>query len=240
MAIADDIPRSWSLSSLAALVTIVVVPPWLAISAGASTVSVLAGAVIWFGSVMLKRFVVRGARRWSPWQNGSPIVIALMQGLVSAVVELAAAAAYLVTLPGATLIEVLGFGVGAGSAEAAYVLVLGVISPQVDEDVLRAWVDGATVSWCVRFAVPIERLFALIGHVGARGLLYVALMQATPLRFLWGVAAVSLFAAIDAVAVYGHMRRWRWHDPQTCWRAHSFFAALSLVEFALLIASFRE
>jgi hypothetical protein len=55
---------------------------------------------------------------------------------------------------------------------------------------------GARVSWCVRYAVPIERPFALIGHVGSRGLIYQAVIGGT----------VSL---IDGIAVYGVRRGWQ-------------------------------
>lgn len=241
MAEADDIPRSWTLSSLAALIGIVVVPPWLAIGLGhASWVLVVAGALIWFGSVIVKRLVFQAARRLAPGSPVSPLAVSTLQGTASAITELGAAALYLATLPSASLADVLAFGAGAGSAEAAYVLVIGILKPQIDPDELRAWVNGAAVSWCVRYAVPVERLFALIGHVGARGLLYVALMQPGPLAPLWGIVAVSLFAGIDGVAVYGHLRKWQWHDPGTCRRAHSFFAAMSTAEFTLLLLAFRQ
>ena len=239
MAVADDIPRSWSLLSLAALLLIAVAPPWLCIApGGASWRLVAAGAVIWFASVLVKRIVVAAVR---PWFRGLPLMaVAAIQGVISAVTELAPAAGFLATLPPATLPDLLAFGAGAGSAEAGYVLGIGIIWPQRDPAELAAWFKGATVSWCVRYAVPIERLFALIGHVGARGLLYVALMDRSWLGPLWGLCAVVSFAMIDGVAVYGHLRRWPWHDPAICRRAHSFFAAMSVGEFALLLIGFRS
>jgi hypothetical protein len=51
---------------------------------------------------------------------------------------------------------------------------------------------------------------------------------------------VLLFASIDAVAVYGHLRKWQWHDPGICRRAHSFFAAMSMAEFTLMLLAFRH
>jgi hypothetical protein len=241
MAATDDIPRSWTLPSLAALVIIVVAPPWLATALGdASWLTVAAGALIWFASVCVKRIVIQSARRLAPPWPLSAGMVAALQGATSALIELGAAAIYLVTLRSASLADVLAFGAGAGSAEAAYVLALGVIYPQVDPNELRAWMNGAAVSWCVRYAVPVERLFALVGHVGSRGLLYVALMQPSSLALLWGMAAVVLFALIDAVAVYGHLKQWRWHDPVICLRAHSFFAAMGMTEFALLLIAFQR
>jgi hypothetical protein len=241
MAATDDIPRSWTLPSLGALALIAVAPPCLAIALGdASWISVAAGALIWFASVCVKRIVIQSARRLAPFWPLSSGTVAALHGTASAIIELGAAAIYLSALPSASLSEVLAFGAGAGSAEAAYVLALGIIHPQVDPDELRAWMTGAAVSWCVRYAVPVERLFALIGHVGSRGLLYVALMQQSSLALLWGMAAVLLFALIDGVAVYGHLKQWQWHDPVICRRAHSFFAAVSITEFALMLVAFQR
>jgi hypothetical protein len=241
MAATDDIPRSWSLLSLAALTAIVVAPPWLMIGIGGASWSIVAaGAAIWAASVLAKRALVRGGRRLVPGWPGTATTAAVLQGGVSAVTELAPAAAYLTTLRSASLSEVLAFGIGAGAAEAAYVLALGIWKPQVDPDELLAWIEGAGVSWCVRYSVPIERLFALIGHVGARGLLYVALMHSGPFGVLWALAAITLFAAIDGVAVYGHLQRWQWSDPRVCRRAHSYFAALSVTELILLLFAFQQ
>jgi len=239
MAVADDIPRSWSIVSLAALLLLAVAPPWLCIAlGGASWRLVAAGALIWLASVLVKRLVVVAMR---PLFRGLPsMAVAAMQGVISAVTELAPAAAFLATLPSATLPDLLGFGAGAGSTEVVYVLVIGIIWPQLDQEELAAWLRGGTVSWCVRYAVPIERLFALIGHVGARGLLYVALMDRSWLGPIWGLVAAMLFAIVDGVAIYGHLHRWPWHDPLICRRAHSFFAAMSLGEFTLLLIGFRS
>jgi len=240
MAVTEDIPRSWSLLSLAALLAIAVAPPWLGIAAGhVSWQLVAAGGLIWFASVCVKRLVVRATRDPLLRLQLSPEAAAALQGLISAITELGAVAVYFATLASVSLTELIAFGAGAGSAEAVYVLSMGVFGPPVDPDKLQAWVRGAAVSWCVRYAVPIERLFALIGHIGARGLVYVALMHRGPLGLLWGLTAVLLFTAIDAVAVYGHLKKWQWHDPTTCRRAHSFFAALSLAEFLLLLVGFR-
>jgi hypothetical protein len=96
-------------------------------------------------------------------------------GVASAACELAAAAAWLTAMPPGSLVDAVGFGVGAGSAEAAYVLVLAVTGPRPSDELLAVWLRGARASWCVRYAVPIERLFAAIGHLGSRGLIYLAL-----------------------------------------------------------------
>jgi hypothetical protein len=241
MAVADDIPRGWGIASLAALVAIAIVPPWLCIvQGGASWHLVAAGALIWSASVCAKRLIVMAAARVrAAFVPLSPMAVAALQGVISAATELGAAAAYLATLPVASLVELVAFGAGAGCAEAGYVLLLGIFGPQVDEAELRAWARGAAVSWCVRYAVPIERLFALIGHIGARGLVYLALLHGSPLGALWAILAVLLFAIVDTVAVYGHLKKWQWHDPALCRPAHSFFAILGVGEFLLFLVGFQ-
>lgn len=238
MADVDDIPRHWSLASLAALVAITLVPPWLCIGpGGAPWHLVAAGAVVWFLSVVAKSRIVRALRNPALPQPGSVAANAVLQGFVSAV-ELAAAAAYLAALSALApfewrVIDMVGFGVGAGSAEAGYVLWLGVLGPKPNEEELAAWVRGARASWCVRYSVPVERLFALIGHTGSRGLIALALFGGGALSPLWAPVAVVLFAITDGVAVYGHLKQWEWHDPAICRRAQSFFALMSLVEISL-------
>ncbi|HEY0328693.1 MAG TPA: hypothetical protein VGC77_06285 [Rhodopseudomonas sp.] len=244
MADVDDIPRHWSLASLAALAAIVAIPPWLCIGpGGAPWHLVVAGAVVWFLSVVAKSRIVRALRNPALPQPGSVAANAVLQGFVSAV-ELAAAAGYLAALSALApfdwcVIDMVAFGVGAGSAEAGYVLWLGVFGPRPNEAELAAWVQGARVSWCVRYSVPVERLFALIGHTGSRGLIALSLFDAAPLALLWAPLAVVLFAITDGVAVYGHLQQWPWHDPTICRRAQSFFALMSVVEISLFAMASR-
>jgi hypothetical protein len=246
MADVDDTPRHWSLASLAALIAIAVGPPWLCIGPGGVAWHLVgAGGVVWLVSVVAKSWTVRLLRAtWLP-QPGSVRGAAVLQGLVSAILELGFAAAYLATAAAAfavdfDVIDIVGFGVGAGSAEAGYVLWLGVFGPKPNEDELAAWVRGARVSWCVRYSVPVERLFALIGHTGSRGLIALALFGPGSLAWVWAVLAVALFALVDGVAVYGHQQQWQWHDPPVCRHAQSFFALVSLVEIVLFTVGSRS
>jgi hypothetical protein len=236
MSDADDIPRRWTLSSLAALVAIAVAPPSLCIWVGGVPWHIVAfGGAIWFASVCVKRLVLSLPLRR---ERLSRVTAATLHGALSAGVELGAAAIYLATFAPASMIEVIAFGAGAGSAEAAYVLLIGVLGARPDPAEIAAWARGAAVSWCVRYTVPIERSFALIGHIGARGLVYVALQSSSPIGALWLLPAVLLFTAIDGVAVYGHLGKWNWHDPSLCRRAHALFALLSVCEAILFLIAF--
>jgi hypothetical protein len=159
-------------------------------------------------------------------------------GIISAISELSVVALYFTTWPLLSVGQV-AVGVGAGSAEAAYLLGLGVFGPRPPPDQIAAWARGAESSLCVRYRVPIERLFALIGHIGARGLVYIGLHTSLVGGVTWISVALLLFTAIDGVAVYGHLQQWKWEDPPVCRRAHLYFASVSLVEALLYIICVR-
>jgi hypothetical protein len=162
--------------------------------------------VLWFASVVGKRLLIPGlnAITGSPWIATR----AALQGALSAALELGATALYFAFFPRFSFAQVAAFGIGAGSAEAAYVLGLGLFGPRSTPTALNAWIKGARVSLCVRYSVAIERFFALLGHTGSRGLIYVGLYSSFPIAAGWVTVAVLLFALIDGVAVYGHLQNW--------------------------------
>jgi hypothetical protein len=126
--------------------------------------------------------------------------------------------------------EIVAFGVGAGSLELVLLLTAALFS-RTPEDAAGQWLQAAASSWCVRNALAVERAAALAGHVGARGLVCVAVATGLP----WPAAAALLsFSAVDALAAYGQLRRWNWFDPGTCRRFHALSAGISLVEVAAL------
>ena len=133
----------------------------------------------------------------------------------------------------------LAFGIGAGCSEVIYVLVSGITAKR-DPEREAAWARGAAVSLCVRYQVPIERLFALVGHVGSRGVVYAGLHAKFPECVLLLFLAVFLFTAVDGVAYYGHLRGWNWSEPSVCRRTHGFFAFISVIEFGTFLAVFRS
>jgi len=234
-----EIPRSWGLLSLLALVLIIAGPSCLAVRfAGMPWKVPLAGAGLWAISILLKHPLavalshIPGVREAHPRR-------AILQGLLSAAVELSVAAVYLHAWKGASLAEVLAFGGGAGSAEALYVLGRGILQRSRDPQREAAWARAAAVSLCVRYTVPLERFFALVGHAGSRGLVYVGLHASRPLGIVSWVVALALFSAVDAVATYGHLRGWDWNDPARCRRAHLFFSSSSVIEMATFCLVFR-
>jgi hypothetical protein len=232
MTVSQDIPHKWAVSSFVGLISIIVVPPSFCIWLWHTVwESLIAGSLLWLASVIAKRALFLSLNRKASAQ--SLAISASLQGVFSAVMELGVAALYLAFRQYPSSGNIIAFGVGAGCTEAAYVLGLGLFGPRPSRAVLDAWVSGAEVSICVRYMVPIERLFALFGHTGSRGLIYVGLHSSPPLALGLIAAAGLLFALIDGVAVYGHRRNCNWFDPVLCRRVHLFFSSASLTECIL-------
>lgn len=126
--------------------------------------------------------------------------------------------------------EIVTFGVGAGCTEMLLLLAAALFA-RTPDDAAGQWLQSAAASWCVRNALAVERAAALAGHVGARGLVCVAVATGLP----WpAAAALASFSTVDAVAAYGQMREWNWFDPGTCRRFHALSAGVSLAEVAAL------
>src|SRR6266508_2004481 len=224
-------PWSWGCLTLLALLA-VAGAPLLLVRAGAPFHAVLLGAGAWAAAVLVKWPLGRAVNLLAGRVGGA--YVAAAQGALSAALELTAAGIVLRSWRGAALADVVAFGAGAGSAEVVYVLILGAVTKR-DPEVLAAWARAAAHSLCVRYATPIERFFALLGHVGSRGLVYVGLHGRPSLL----VVAFALFTAVDAVATYSHLQGWDWNDAATCRRGHGLFAAIAIVETALFALAFR-
>jgi hypothetical protein len=236
----NAIPASWGLLSLTALLGLVAAPP-LAVAIGGVPLRVVGwGAALWAAAIALKR-VLASAFDWVNRERAernkhSRYVIAASHGLLSALTELGLAAPYLWNWHGASLPDVLAFGIGAGSAEVLYVLVLGFLTREKDAQAMAAWARAARKSLSVRFTVPLERLLAGIGHAGSRGLVWVGLQHASAFGFAIVLLAAILFAGVDGVAVYGLQRKWDWNNPELTWRLHLYFGAISVGEMTLFLA----
>lgn len=228
-----EAPRSWGCISAALLVALAFAPSGILIARyDASFLHAAMGAATWAVAVLLKKPLAIALRAAMP--NGG-MALASLQGLLSALLELGAAAAWLWRWPDLSAANVIAFGAAAGSAEVLYVLGAGAVAPRRPE-VVEAWMRGAAVSLCVRYSTPIERAFALVGHTGSRGLIHLALHG----QVVLAPVALVLFSAIDAVAYYGHLRGWNWFAPRLCRRAHAFFASCSVVEVTLFAAALTQ
>jgi len=160
---------------------------------------------------------------------------AALSGVLSAVSELACAAVFLILFfPSISAGSLIGFGVGASSMEIVYLLAARVRRLALRRRTPNSTRAPATIrSPWIPYAFVIERLTALLMHVGSRCLAYVSLSEHLPWAGVW---AVTSFALVDGLAMYGRVRRWNWYDPHTCRRFYGFVLAAGVSDLAVFAA----
>jgi hypothetical protein len=206
---------------------------WVVVQEGATWWSLVVGAAAWACGVGLKVLVAA----LLPSAVSTDIRVrftATVQGVASACVELGVAAlAYLwiatYSLP--TWSDVLGLAIGAGSAETLAVAAMACVDNPAP-DVVARWQLAAKRSLCVRHVREIERTLSMLGHIGSRGLVGMALLSSSVWPF---VIAVLTFTATDGLAALGHLRNWDWFNSRTCVQFHGICGGLVVLELALLI-----
>lgn len=162
---------------------------------------------------------------------------ALLNGMVSAIAELGISAfCFFVIFPNIPFVDIVGFGAGASSIEilliSTYVMI---IKDQQNSAKIEVWSAGAKKSQCVRYMTIIERIVALIGHVGSRGLVYLSIFYDHPDL---AVVAFIAFSATDGIANYGKTKKWNWFDPKTCKQFYCLLFLIGLIEICIFVVSF--
>lgn len=149
-------------------------------------------------------------------------------GFVSAAAELGIAAAFLrgrrLRVP-----DVLAFGAGIGSFEAAFVLgpfLLGVVFAPSE----------TAPGLATTLLVLAERAITLVGHVASRVLVYEAVAGGRPLA---GIVALVLFVAVDGTATHGSNAGWEWKDPAVHGGFLAFCAVVGAIEVLVARALWR-
>lgn len=179
---------------------------WRALSIGALTWAIAFAIKMPIGKVLNWLFMGNEGRR----------ILAALEGVVSALAELGIAAIYFkVYLPHMTLFDVIAVGVGAYTIEVIYLLVVGILRElrQPDQIAKLEWSLGARQSLCIRYMIFIERFTALLGHVGSRGLIYLAVAET---NLVLALIPLVTFSFVDGLAVYGHLSHWNWFAPLIC------------------------
>jgi hypothetical protein len=214
-----------------------VIPPVVVVAAfRVGWIVIAAGAAAWIAAVGVKLAVARATGL--ALLPASPASAAL-QGFWSATSELGAAAmVFQWWLSDLTVAETLGFGFGAASIEIVALHIVGVVrgirNPSLERR--QEWQAGAARSLVVRHIFAVERLAAALVHVGSRGLIYLAI---TEHRLAFAVLAVTLFAAVDGVAVFGKAAKWKWLDPRVAWRFYMFVFALGCMQLGSYLTAVR-
>jgi hypothetical protein len=201
---------------LALIVLGVAKPSWMAMGAG-----------VWAGSVALKILLGIPVHRAISRPGWGPKTRAILWGGWSAFCELGAIALVFVAISmPATIGDVIGVGIGAGSMEIVVLAGPAFIALLATKGRLA----DPPGDWFVQWGGVFERISTSAGHVTTRGLVWVALQS----LILIPAAAIAFvtFALVDGVATYGTAAGWNWQDSRLYRRYNGFLALVSLIEAA--------
>ena len=181
-----------------------------------------------FIKLPLYHFIVERVLR--PRLSNPPL--AGIQGVLSAVSELGAAAAFFVfVIPELSYWQLVGFGVGAGAVEAIMLPFIsnpfkGSALGEHAHEVFRASNMDRGVQWLS----VLERIWAMLLQVSTRGLVYFSVTSHNPIPACVGLAG---FGVVDGLAYYWHLQKWRFDSLPVLARVH---ACLGLIACTLTAA----
>lgn len=217
---------------LISILVLAITPPLLLWGLGLSSlVWILLGSLAWIAAVVVKSGP--GAVLWWAFDRASLSLRtrSIVWGVWSAACELGLTALvflYVDEFP--SLVEMIGFGVGAAGVEALAIGFAGLVSiatKTTDEG------SDPAPGWIQRWSGVVERALASTGHVSSRGLVWVSLHSLSFAPF--AIIAVATFAIIDGVAVYGSDAGWDWHDATRALWFYSLVAKVTLIEASVLL-----
>ncbi len=155
-------------------------------------------------------------------------------GVLSASAELGVAAAFFVFVwHPPTLSQLIGFGAGAGMAEA---VMLPFIANPFKGSTLEAHSEGVFTRSAgvplIQWLKVLERIWATLLHVSSRALVYLTIASANPVP-----AAVAFcgFACVDGMAYYGLLQKWRFDQGPTLVRVHAYVGVVAMALTAALV-----
>jgi len=202
----------------------------------AMAVVILCGAITWAISQPVKGTLYVLASRWVK-ERLPTAGWAAFRGIISAVSELSVAAVYLAFfLPVPSISNLVGFGVGASSAE---VLFLWVVQQLKRRRLRRSGQESRNPSGSTHYIFLAERSAALLLHVGSRCLLYPSIFLPNPWLGIWAIVSFSL---VDGAAAYGKLHHWNWLDFGVYFKFWGFIVtvgAFDLCLFALTTRAFH-
>jgi hypothetical protein len=209
----------------------VLLPVLLIAGFRASAGVVLWGAVTWALAQTAKwPAYVAASRLFRPRLR--PPEWAAVSGVVSAASELCASAMYFAFFfRAASILNVIGFGLGASSAEVLFLALLRYLAYR------RRPAAGTPMSSkrpaFMRYIFLVERVAALLLHVGSRCLVYWSISQQKVWVGLWALASFSL---VDGFAAYGKLCRWNWFEPRVSSKFYAFVFAVGASDLGLFAA----
>jgi hypothetical protein len=150
---------------------------------------------------------------------------AILEGTISAITELAAAAIFL-SQTGLSMTNALAFGVAIGVFEILFTFMLGVLELIDESEDAAALTLTDKLTWVSGWFI-IERSIALIGHITSRYLIYLAFAQH---QSEIAVVSLILFTITDGLASYGLLAKWDWESSRILIRFYSVLAVVNLIE----------
>lgn len=194
------------------------------------------GVVSWAAAVTIKHSLALRQATRGMMRRG--LMGAAAWGLASGLFELGAfllvlTAGFISTTPAA------GFaaGLGAGSVEVVYLVIVGAIENQRNPNPERyqRWLVAAQRSHWVAHMGWVERFSALVLHSATRTAVVVSVIDADPIPL---VLALLAFMLVDGGATYGVAREWDWFDPIVCRRFFLMLLGVGAAVWAMLLAAY--
>ncbi|MHC4340918.1 MAG: hypothetical protein ACYSX0_11995 [Planctomycetota bacterium] len=211
------------------LLLAVALPAGLALGGVVEWAWVGLGAAAWAAALFIK--AIPGGLLWLATERwiGDPGRRAAIWGFWSAFCELGATSVvFLSTDTYPDLFGALGFGIGAAAVEILYVIGAAILDAKDGESAAE---EDHFVAW----SGVMERASTFLGHVAARGLVWVGLQDSRLMpAFFLGVVTFSL---VDGIAVYGTDAGWNWSEPRLGRRFQLFLAAVTAFEFLVFFTS---
>ena len=218
-----------------ALLALGLVPPLVLVLGGFSAWQwVLLGAGAWAVAVVVK--AGPGAAIWWAMEKVkvSPKTKSGLWGAWSAVCELGVTAVVFVgasTFP--SILDAVGFGVGAGGIEALVVLLAGITSSRAGKAGSDSDNPVVPPAGFVAWSGVLERALASTGHVASRGLIWVGIQARVLAPAV--VVAWATFAVVDGLATYGSEVGWDWEDADRLKWFYAVVAVVTAVEVAAFV-----
>ena len=228
-------PAVWYGTAVASIavgiVPIVVLERWFGVP---RKVSVGFGVVAWAAAVAAKAIIHHLVVDRAVRQGTDHRTAAVILGVLSASAELGVAAAFfmLVWHP-PTLSQLIGFGAGAGMAEAVMLPFIanpfkGSTLEAHSEEVFTRSAGVPLIQWLK----VLERIWATLLQVSSRALVYLTMASANPVP---AAVAICGFACVDGMAYYGLLQKWRFDQGPTLLWVHAFAGAIALALTAALV-----
>ena len=220
----SEVPHAASIGSIiVGVAPIIVLANWWDVPL---KITVGYGVLAWVAAVLLKTAIHQLVIDRVVRQGASHRAVAAIQGLLSASTELGVAAVFFMYIwQPATMAELIGFGAGAGMAEAVILPSLknplkGTSLELHATEVLACTGGDSTIQWLS----VLERVLATVLHIASRSLVYLTFLSSNPLP---AVLAVGGFSCVDGVAYYGHLKKWRFDSVRTLASMYGYIGGIA-------------